>query len=39
MTVAEIEFAELTPDERLPHAVFCGARRSDKKAKEMIGEA
>jgi bifunctional non-homologous end joining protein LigD len=36
-TVAEIEFAEWTPDERLRHAAFVGLR-SDKKPKEVVRE-
>ena len=35
--VAEIEFAEWTPDERLRHAAFIGVR-SDKKPKEVVRE-
>jgi ATP-dependent DNA ligase len=35
--VAEIEFAEWTPDERLRHAAFVGLR-SDKKLKEVVRE-
>jgi bifunctional non-homologous end joining protein LigD len=35
--VVEIEFAEWTPDERLRHASFIGAR-TDKKPLQVIGE-
>jgi bifunctional non-homologous end joining protein LigD len=37
VAVAEVEFAEWTPDERLRHAAFVGLR-SDKDAKEVIRE-
>lgn len=36
-TVAEIEFAEWTPDERLRHASFIGLRR-DKSARKVVRE-
>ena len=36
-TVAEIEFAEWTPDERLRHAAFVSLR-SDKKAAQVVKE-
>jgi len=36
-TVAEIEFAEWTPDERLRHAAFVGLR-SDKIAAQVVRE-
>jgi len=35
--VAEIEFAEWTPDERLRHAAFMGLR-SDKNPQEVVRE-
>ena len=35
--VAEIEFAEWTPDERMRHAAFLGLR-SDRKATQVIRE-
>ena len=37
VTVAEIEFAEWTPEERLRHASFLGLR-SDKKATDVVRE-
>jgi len=36
-SIAEIEFAEWTPDERLRHAAFI-ALRSDKKPSEVVRE-
>ena len=36
-SIAEIEFAEWTPDERLRHAAFI-ALRSDKKPSDVIRE-
>jgi len=36
-TIAEIEFAEWTPDERLRHAAFIGLR-CDKKSRDVVRE-
>lgn len=38
MKVAEIEFAEWTPDERLRHASFAGLR-DDKEARQVVRES
>jgi bifunctional non-homologous end joining protein LigD len=37
LAVAEIEFAEWTPDDRLRHASFVGLRR-DKKPRDVVKE-
>jgi bifunctional non-homologous end joining protein LigD len=36
-TVADIEFAEWTPDDCLPHASFIGLRQ-DKRARDVVKE-
>jgi bifunctional non-homologous end joining protein LigD len=38
ITVAEIDFAEWTPDERLRHASFVGLR-DDKEARKVVRES